>query len=319
MNKKLAMLVAVPALSLSTATFAADGAPKVFGNLNVGVTKVDSTTDIDGQAFEAALGVKGAFNLDEYKLIYKLEAEFTDAVNNANGESELEIKNAKVIMPSKYGTFVVAARGESVQQLDMYKVIDIFEVNEANTSTLWGQPDEASSVFAYKSPTFGNTYVSTAVLTLNSSGTPDINNNDNDVDAFVMRAIYSDKQLYLGVGNVAISSDQTGASETYHRSTFTAGYKFAKADIGLTWEHQGDHPSGSDSDVIGIATDIQLANDWSLGLGYTDRDSENDAKDDSATMVIVRKHLHKNLYAWAEAANYENSDNNYSVGINVRF
>ncbi len=318
MNKKIASLFAVPALVACISALAADGKPSFYGTLSLGVQKVDNQVDVDGSVFEASVGVKGMYKVDDFKLIYKLEADLADAGNMSNGSDDINVKNAVFVLPTGIGAFVIAPRVQSGQQAELYKMVDIFEYNTADTGTLWGQPDSATSVFAYKTPTFANTHVVAAILTLKQNGTSS-NYNDNLVDALALRAIHKSGDLYLGVGNVMVSADQTGASKDYNRTALTAGYTMGNVQLGATLEHQGDHPSGSDADVLGVAADVQLGGGYSLGIGYTDRDSENDANDDSMLAFIARKQISDNVYAWAEVGSYNESDDNYSAGINVDF
>ncbi|WP_372738308.1 porin [Neptunomonas sp.] len=324
MKLKTALIsMAVVTCSVQPTIAQADGGPVLFGNLNAGIQKVQGETDLDGQAFEASIGVKGAYKKDDFLMLYKLEAEFTEAVNNEEGKSDLEIKNASIVFPTKYGVFVIEPRGESAHQRDLYGAVDIFENNEADNSTLWGQPDEGSSVFAYVTPAFNNIVVKAAVLTLNSEGTPNSNYNQNDVDVFDIRVLYENEGLRIGLGNSAASAKQTGANDTFNTTAFTLGYELGNTHLGLTWEHQGDHPApfDSDTDVIGVVADVKLNDGWSVGMGYTDKDSEHDAWDDSATTVIVRKQILENVYAYAEGADYKENtvSDNFSIGINVSF
>ena len=321
MNKKLPLVAAISALTLSAITFADSSptAPTVFGNLNVGVTKVQDTTDIDGQAFEASLGVSGSFKKDNFVVIYRLEADFADATNNDAGEDKVHIKNALAVLPTKYGVFVVAPRVESGQQKELYKPVDIFEINEADSSSgLWAQPAEATSVFAYVTPKFNNTKVVLAALTLNSAPGGDINYNDEDVDVRVIRVIHSNDNLYLGAGIVDVSDKQLPTPDRYLRTALTAGYSFDAVKLGLTWEDNKDHPAGNFT-VTGATADFKFNDTWSFGAGHTKKDADDNTKDNSATMLIVRNQVADSVYVYAEAADYDNSSDNYSLGINISF
>jgi len=304
---------------VSSFAFSKDGSPKVFGTINAGVQKIVNESDIDGQAFETALGVKGVHKENGIKLSYKLEAEFTDATNASTGEDDLHVKNAIIAIPTSYGTFVMAARGESGAQRDMYGAIDIFENNEANSSTgLWAQGYESSSVMAYSSPKWNNIKLVVATLTLNQTGTSS-NYNNNTVDSFSTRAVYKKDGVMFGISNSRVSKDQVSSGVTYNRSSITASYDFDNTHLGFTREMNKDHPSGSDFDTTGVVIDMSFDDAWSAGIGYTSKDSDNDASDNSVKMLIVRNQLMKNAFAFAEVANYDESNDNYSFGINLSF
>lgn len=310
---------AVMASSLCYAADAQISTPNIFGNLNIGVTKIENESDLDGQAFEASMGVKGKFSKDDFTLLYKLETEFTQAVNNDSGQDELEIKNALAVMPTHYGTFVVAARTESGQHRELYKPVDIFQVNEADSSSgLWLQPDEASSVFAYVTPRFNHTHLVGAILTLNSAPGGDVNHNDEDVDGWATRIIHANDNLYLAAGVVRISEQQIPTYQPYYRTAVSAGYGFDALELGITWEGNKDHPAG-DSDVVGVVADYAFNDSWSAGIGHTTREADNATLDNAATLLIVRNQIMDNVMLYAEVADYDNTSNNYSVGLNVDF
>jgi len=310
---------AVMASSLSYAADAQISTPQLFGNLNIGVSKIENESDLDGQAFEASMGVKGKFSQDTFTLLYKLEAEFTQAVNNDAGQDELEIKNAVAVMPTAYGTFVVAARTESGQQKELYKPVDIFQVNEADANSgLWMQPDEASSVFAYVSPKFNHTHVVGAILTLNSTPGGAVNHNDEDADAWVTRIIHDNDELYLAAGVVRLSEKQVPTDKPYYRSVLSAGYTLNQLNLGMTWENNSDHPAG-DSEVLGVVADYAINDRWSVGVGHTNRDADNSALDNAATMLIVRNQIMDNVMLYAEVADYDNTNDNYAIGVNINF
>lgn len=315
----IASAVTTSALLMSGSVLAEASQPTIFGNLNAGVTKVQNETDVDGQAFEASLGVKGQFEKEGFTLLYKLEAEFADAVNNDAGQNDLEIKNALAVLPTQYGAFVVAPRTESGQQKELYGKVDIFEVNAAdNSSGLWAQPAAATSVFAWVSPKVNNTHVVGAVLTLNSAPGGDVNNNDQDVDAWAARIIHSNEDFYLGAGVVGVAEKQLPTDQDYYRFAASAGYTFNNVDLGLTWESNKDHPAG-DFDVIGAVADVQLNDTWSVGLGHTKKDADNNSNDNSATLLIVRNQIMDNILAYAEVASFDKSNDNYSVGLSIDF
>ena len=315
MNKKIATLLAAPALCTSLVA-AANTTPDFFGTLNFGVQKIESTSDIDGEAFEASVGVKGNYSVDDFTLIYQLEADLANATNMDDGQGDIEIKNALVVLPSQVGAFIIAPRVESGHQNDMYEMVDIFEINAASDVTLWGQPEAATSVFAYKTPTYQDTYFVAAALTLNQSGTS-TNHNQNNLDALALRLLHKGENLYLGMANVFVAKEQFSGSKDYNRPSFTAGYKTAELQLGATLEQQMDHPSGSDASVMGVAADMSMGNGLSAGVGYTERDSENNTLDDNMLAFITRKDLAENIQAWAEVALYDEGNDNYSAGIKV--
>lgn len=314
-TKIIPLVTSMITLACANAYAGGNGSPIFYGNLDAGVIKHQSKSDVSGEAFEVSAGVKGVYKFDGYKIIYNLETEMTKATNARSGESDFEIKNAYIVVPSAYGTLILGPQVESGQQKEMYKVVDIFQTNEAHGNTVspvWGQRDEVSGMVGYNTPKVGGFYGAIRFLTLEDD-------NEKDVDAFGARIIYKKDKLYLGLGFVTIASEVLPTSENYERTTFTAGYSFANVDAGFTYEKNEDSPSG-DFDVWAVAADMMINEQWSAGLSYIDKDHDVDALDNDGVIGIVRRKLNDDIFVYAEVAAYSLDDmDNYTIGININF
>lgn len=315
--KTLTSAVALSTALLSGAALAdghAKNAPVVFGEIDAGVIK-QGGNDLDTEAFDASIGVKGTFVNGSFIAAYQIDAEFAAAADSGSGNNDIHVQNALVYLPTSLGGFLIAPRVESGQQNDIYKPVDVFQQNAADASTLWSQPDEASSVLAYVSPTFGNTKIVLANLTVDGAEA-----NDEDSDALALRVVHSSGSLYLAGGIVEVSDKLVG--EDYTRLAFGAGFTAGPVSIGLTIEDNDWETDASDNRVAALVVDAKLGGGWSTAVGLTDRDSETDSQDEEALLVIVRKQLADNIFAYAEAGEYEDDvtvDDNYSVGLNITF
>lgn len=337
--KTLTSAVALSTALLSGAALAdghAKNAPVVFGEIDAGVQKTGSG-DIDAEAFDASIGVKGTMVNGSFVAAYQIDAEFAAAANDANGDADIHIQNALIYLPTSLGGFLIAPRVESGQQNDIYKPVDVFQQNTADAGALWEQPDEATSVLAYVSPTFANTKVVAAALTLTG-----FSDNDDDADVLALRIVHSSGPLYLAGGIVQVSDETSeflSGDKDWTRTALSAGYTFGPVSLGVLFEENDYGNDNRDSEVFGAVVDAKLGGGWSAAIGYTERDAETDsgfggatatftppgggvipsAGDDEAVIAIVRKQLADSVFAYLEGADFENAEDNISAGINIRF
>lgn len=299
--------------------------PKFTMFSSLGAASVEGK-DFDPEAFELELGIKGLVKLDTFKLVYILNADVSDAINSkdtggADGEADIHVKDAKVVLPTKYGTFVIAPRTASGQLRDLYSNINIFEYNETHSGSvtpsgmaIFNQSSEAQDTLVYITPAFNHTKVTFASISI-----PEDNGVDSDV--FAVRALYDDKTFNIGIGAVQADKALAGtATENYSRYAMTAGYQFEQFSLGATYEiNQETFGPNGDFDAYGVAGRYQLGKGLSLAAGYYDKDSDIDANDNNGVVVQLKKDFSKNVAAWVEAADYDNTADNVAAGINITF
>ncbi|RTE65893.1 porin [Amphritea opalescens] len=299
--------------------------PKFTMFSSLGAVSIEDK-DFDPEAFELELGLKGLVKIDNFKMVYILNADVSDAINSKDtggndGEADIHIIDAKVVLPTQYGTFAIAPRTASGQLRDLYSNINIFEYNETHSGSaaptgmsMFNQAPEAQDVLAYITPAFNNIKVTVASISI-----PEDNGVDSDVIA--LRALYDDKKLNIGFG-VAQADQALGGTATkdYKRYAITAGYKFDHLNIGATYEINKDtFGSAGDFDSYGITGRYYLDNNWSMAAGYYNKDSDIDANDNNGVVIQLKKELSQHVAAWLEAADYDVTPDNVAAGINIKF
>ncbi|MDX2422715.1 MAG: porin [Amphritea sp.] len=329
MKQTLTISIASLSLAITLASHAQASEPEfpmpkltLFSSL--GAVAVEDK-DFDPEAFELELGIKGLVKLDTFKMIYMINADISDAINSKDtggteGEADIHIKDAKVIIPTAYGTFVIAPRTASGQLRDLYSNINIFEYNETHSGSvapsgmpIFNQAAEAQDVIAYITPAFNNIKV-----TFSSISIPEANGVDSDVLA--ARALYDDKKLNIGFGVVQANQALGGSNEDYTRYALTAGYDFDHISIGATYEsNQDTFGSAGDFDAYGVVGRYHLDAGLSLAAGYVNKDSDINTNDNNGVVLQVKKSFSQHVSAWVEAADYDTSPDNIAAGINIQF
>jgi hypothetical protein len=336
MKKKLtttALLIG----SVTSAPFClAQQGPEFYGLIDGGVQKIANQTDIDGTAFQVVVGVRGVYQEDGLTLVYKLESELQDVINDDDGKGEIKITNALMVLPTQYGTFIVAPRAVSGEILNIYRVVDFFENSQIDTSSgMWGQPREASSAFVYETPKMGDVTAAVTVLTLAqvdpTLATNATNYNDKTADVVAAQMAYRGDTLSLALGVVGVSADQLPdwIEDTYYRNSISVGYETDGLRLGLLHEMNKGHPLG-DFSTTAVALDYQFGDYWSASMGITSKvggDAPDGAPaaattgqiDETLTLLTVRKKLASKAYAYAEVEHYDVAENEYSLGLKVDF
>jgi hypothetical protein len=204
----------------------------------------------------------------------------------------------------------------------LYGPVDIFERFEANSNGgLFAQPDEASGVTAYGTPTVYGFNIWAAHLNLGDNN----DDNDADTDAWAARLIYNATvgpgKLFAGVGYVSIDDEVVPTTDYTRRS---AGLKYtldAGHQIGATLEMTENHPAGggTDWDTYGIAARVKLPANFDLGVGYYYQDGDFD---NNAIIGNLRYHVNNRIYCYAEYAQYDEDDPDLSyaaIGVRLNF
>lgn len=302
---------------------AVQGTPKFGGEIGIGGLKVDGR-DIDAWAFELTAGFSGSYKVDNFSVNYQLLADFTGDVNDLDplvytrGKAgSIYIRDAKIAVPTPYGTFVVAPRSTSGQFAHLYGAVSDFEYNELSArsgiNAMFTQGSVTTNLLAYATPRFAGWQVIGGAFTFRKD-------NDEDIDAWSYRALYENGRFNLGVGQVFISDEQTASGEKETRNAFTSSYSWDQLKIMTTVEHN-DVPDGHVNDFITYSAGMRYAynHNWSAAFTYANKKHEIGALENTALIAQVRRNLNKSVYVFAETGQYDNTPSNYAVGLNVKF
>lgn len=317
-------LFITPVVNAASASDLQVDAPKFTLFTSLGALKVQNK-DFDPEAFNAEVGVKGKIHVDQFKMLYQLVGDVSNAINSKDthgpdGSADMHVKEAKVIFPTNYGTFVLAPRSTSGQYRDLYSNINIFEYNKTNNgkihptgNTFFGQADEGQDIVAWASPVYHHVRATAAILSI-------YEDNNTNVDVKSFRLVYKKDRLNLGAGIVVSDKNLAGATKNYTRTAVTAGYRFDRLDLGTTFEHNKDTfgPAG-DYDTYGITGRYHLGDGYSAALGYFNKNSKNNLHDDSGVVLQLKHKIGKHVALWAETGQYDKAASNIAVGVNIRY
>lgn len=298
--------------------------PKFHGEMGMGGLKVDGR-DLDAWAFDLTAGFKGVYKANGLKVAYTFRADFTGPVNNVDdlvytrgGDDEnLYVRDAKVVLPTRYGAFVVAPRASSGQYAALYGAVTDFEYNELHSRTgvnrMFTQGDITNNLLAYASPTYAGWKLILGSFTFNKY-------NDRDIDAVSYRALYSNGGFSFAFGQVFISDKQAASGEDEERNAATASYSWDDLSVMATVE-QNDVPEATVNDFTTYAVGgrYQVNDNWSTALTYADKNHEVDELDNQAVIAQVRRHFGSQAYLFLETGQYDESPSNYAVGVNLKF
>lgn len=301
-----------------------DGMPRFYGEMGMGGLKVEGR-DLDAWAFDLTAGFKGLYQAQGLKIAYTFRADFTGPVNDIDplvytrggDDDTIYIRDAKVVMPTQYGAFVIGPRSSSGQYADLYGPITDFEYNELHARTginkMFTQGDIINNLLAYATPTFAGWKLIVGSFTFNKY-------NDRDIDAMSYRALYRNGGFKFGIGQVFISDDQSASGKDEERNAANIGYDWEDLSLSATVE-QNDVPDGSVNDFTTYAVGgrYQLNDNWSTALTYADKDHEQDDLDNKAVIAQVRRHFGSQAYLFLETGQYDESPSNYAVGVNLKF
>lgn len=330
-RKTLAIACAGFCLAATVSTSVQATAPAISGQIGARVIDQD-TYDRQIQAYGMRLGVKGVGKYGDVTALYQLELDFTAATNDGGGTSdegdELQVRNARLLFPSRFGTFVIAPKSPSSQFSVLYGAVNIFETNGANTdngvSTIFDQGQTSTHVLAWASPSKAGFKGLLSYLTGNE-------NNDVDGDYLTWWLQWEGNKesslmgLRAAVGQVYIDKKaiHAAATEQAVRTTASIGYSKSGFYVGATFE---------DSDYGGFAnldrknTGIVASytyNGYTLGVGQFDRDFDSvamDAADNSGTVISVKKQVDKNLMFFVESGNFDlDGQSSVSIGSKLKF
>lgn len=331
---KKTLFVAMCAGLLSTAfvtTAAQAAAPTVFGQVGARVIDQD-TFDRQVQAYDLRLGFKGAGKFGGVTALYQFALDYTQASNDGGGTSdgndEVQVRNARLLFPTQYGTFVIAPKSPSSQFSILYGAVDIFETNGANAdngvSQIFDQGQTSTHVLAWASPRKAGFKGLLSYLTGNE-------NNDVDGDYMTWWLDWEGnkdgalKGLRAAVGQVYVDEKaiHAAATEQAVRTAATFGYKTGGFYVGATHENYDFDGFGNlDRTNTGVVASYTY-NGYTLGVGQFDRDFDAaamDAADNKGTVVSLKKQFDKNLLMFIENGDFDiDGQSSLSFGAKLKF
>lgn len=342
MNKTKIALACASAMAFTLGSTQLLAQPTVYGQLGAHILSQDGK-DIATEATSARLGVKGMGRHDSIIVLYELEADFANVANHdgnvAAGNNEIEIRSARLVFPTQYGSFVLAPKTPSSQFSVLYSAVDIFETNSANAgngvSTIFEQGEISTHVLAYQTPTFGGARALVAHLT------SDNKEQNEDMDILTWWLEWKAPQgtaaegVRLAAGQVYIAkavpntslegTALEGLADDWTRSTLTAEYSKNNIHIGFTYEDyaRNDNNFGvaSLANVVSMGLVGSYTYDgYTLGVGYFKRDSDIDANDNEGVVVSVKKQVDENLLFYVENGSFDlDGESSFSVGAKLSF
>lgn len=296
--------------------------PKFSGNLTAGVLDVESR-DADPWAFKAEAGFGGLYKInDGLRVRYDLVADFANAINKvtppkwtpgmqAQEPGEIYIRTARVLLLTDYGSIGFQPRVPSGFWRQIYGNIDNFEYNrfhgQTGANAIFGQAEQGTNLVTYGSPKFANFQLIAAVISPN-----------DDTDVSTARIVYEKDALNFGIGHTQVN--RSGIDDL-HRTSFGLGYSFGMIDVGGVYEHNEDKENknaNSDFDAWGVSVSAKINPSWSGSVAYAEND-KNNSLDNNVVTGIVRHHFNSDVYAFLEAATYDNGFDNVLGGISVGF
>ena len=322
--KKTNLAIAISCAAMLGSSAAMANGPKFTGEMGMGGLKVDGR-DLDAWAYDLRAGVAGSYKFDGFAINYQFTADFGAAANNldplvyspSGSANDIYVRDAKIVVPTRYGAFVVAPRSSSGQFAHIYGATADFEYNAMHARTgingFFTQGDATTNLLAYATPKFAGWQVIFGSFTFNKA-------NDRDIDAWSYRALYKNGGFDFAVGQVFISDKQAGSGEKEERNAASVGYSWDSFKVSAVVE-QNDVPDGLANDFTTWAArvDYKLNERWSSALAYVEKDHELDSEDNDGMIFQVKRHLNDQVYLFAETGQYDVTPSNYAVGVNVKF
>lgn len=333
MNKKIISSAVFVSCCLSSTLVLAEVVHKgvnISSEINIGALKV-SDRDIAPWAFNAESNLDGVFVLDDdLKIKYQLGANITRAINDNDTDGStwtvgkpsditdenVYIRNAKIILLSNYGTFLIAPRTVSGQWLQVYGDLDTFEYNRFHSQSgkisFFNQAEQTEDLFAYSTPKFGGFQFGTSIVATNE-------NNGVNGDVWTNRLTYRNEGLYFAASHTIMQADSLPTNKDYKRSALSFSYDMGMLKFASVYEMDRDHPSG-DFDVYGVNLQLKPNQDWTLGAAYVEKDHDtNDGLDKDGIVFGVKRHFGDSVMLFAETGQYTGAPDNVAVGVSLKF
>ncbi|WP_440877396.1 porin [Thalassotalea sp. PLHSN55] len=287
----------------------------------IGHANQTDTQDFQAEIHSARIGVIGNHKISDTKISFQLEGEYGEdmTVESTPGEYpnyEFNLYDANVLVfNDNYGGIFIGS-GTSGTYKDVYAKVDIFDINnmrETSNAHLFDQGHHANNEFAYITPKWHGLQFKTAVLT------PKVTN-DQNVDIFVLRALYNQGNFNLVFNRVAVDESYRGSdiTEQLTRYAVASNYQLNNLYIAGLVEHIDDELNG-DNRTIALSAQYEL-NDITLKVGsQIRRDLDGIEKDESLYLASASYNLDKHVALFVETAQYQKDSKHDTISLGVKY
>ncbi len=318
--------LALSILLASTGAQAATVSNTVYGKAQGQLSWQDGK-DFQTQAQLIAIGNKGSYKTDDFKIIYEAEVQYSDNFAK-RGLDDFELNTARIIIASKFGAAVIG-HGYSGVYSDVYKRVDIHQSNNAELSSrnkmLWEQAAYAKNILAYATPSLA---VGKGKLKLvGSIVTPKEDNGSND-DVVTARLVYNSANFNAAIGYVQVDKKfpANEADDNYKRYSIGADYKFSGLTLASMIEVNEDSFNKSENTYVGAVKYQYASVDFGVSYQHKTYQDTTDNGDQSLLIASVNYNYDENLSFFVEAALYGEEPvlfkDNYSedaINIGIKF
>lgn len=295
------------ALSILFASIGAQAATvnnTVYGKAQGQLSWKDSK-DFQTQAQFIAVGSKGSYKTDDFKIIYEAEVQYSDNFAK-RGLDDFELNTARIIIASKLGA-VVAGHGYSGIYSDVYKRVDIHQSNNAEifsgNKMLWEQAAYAKNILAYATPSLA---VGQGKLKLvGSIVTPKEDNGSND-DVVTARLVYNSANFNAAIGFAQVDKKfpANEADDNYKRYSIGADYEFSGLTIAGLIEVNEDSFNKSKNTYVGAIKYQYSLVDFGVSYQLKTYEDTTDNCDQSLLIASINYNYDEHLSFFVEGSFY---------------
>ncbi|MDE1460847.1 porin [Spartinivicinus poritis] len=257
-----AVVASVASNSIFAASHGKDDDIELYGEIEI--RSLDrETTDLDTIVDKARIGFKGAHKLNMSGVKGRWQIEFNlpsdnDPANDSTDDGDVGLRKANVGLQGDFGEVIFGRQNNILADT---KVIDTFK-NDSGVFLF--APDRLGNAMTYVTPNMGGFHGYVQVAT-------DADPEENDVDATVWGANYSDDTFYFGISRYDEDDDYIGAE----RDVTSLGAKASFGDFSVFGTLQDeDH---TNTLVYGVGIGLTM-NDWTFKTALYGFDSDDDGR-----------------------------------------
>ncbi|WP_047516772.1 porin [Vibrio harveyi] len=332
MQLKHSLLFSTLALCTTPVAATTFEAPNFYGDI-LGQVRWEAGQDYQSEIHRANAGIKGKHDADLLRVIYNLEAEYSeDLTQKVTEEQDFDtrVSEANLILVTKDFGGIYFGNGTTGTYKDLYSHVDIFESNNMHRSSnaaLFRQAKSGDNQLAYMTPKWKGVYAKVAVIS------PD-NSNGEDIDILGLRLLYVTDNFDLVLNRAQVDEKQMPGhqNDDYVRYALSSSYTWDNFYLGGLIELNYDDPQG-DSAVYGISGKYSL-DKLTFKLG-TQHKAFDDSNKDNQTLYLASLNyaFSQQFSTYVEVAEYaedsatndpannngENRNDNINIGLHFKF